>query len=127
MGDMIVVGDTRMTETAADDEHDQLSDTELSRERFDWMETAPSTAIIETIAAVRGVDPTDFGPLYDTVDMDAIDTLFRSNPQTTELRVSFTHAELVVSLVADGTITITRRAGMAANGTDSGSQVIIDS
>lgn len=50
------------------------------RTDYDWSATAPSTAIVEAIAAAEDVDPvalaTDEGtPLYEHVDPDALDAL----------------------------------------------------
>lgn len=39
-----------------------------------------STAIIETVAETAGVDPTALPPLYEYVDVDAIESVFESPP-----------------------------------------------
>lgn len=36
-----------------------------------------SIAVIEAVAEAEGVDPIDLRPLYDSIDPDALDSLFR--------------------------------------------------
>ncbi|WP_436925152.1 HalOD1 output domain-containing protein [Halosimplex amylolyticum] len=44
--------------------------------RFDGdRERAPSTAVIEAVAAAEGVAPTELDPIYDAIDPEAIDRL----------------------------------------------------
>ncbi|WP_415380468.1 HalOD1 output domain-containing protein [Halosimplex sp. TS25] len=38
-------------------------------------ERAPSTAVIEAVAAAEGVAPTELDPIYDAIDPEALDTL----------------------------------------------------
>lgn len=37
----------------------------------------PSRRVVQAVAAAENVDPTDLQPLYDVVDPDALDALFR--------------------------------------------------
>lgn len=37
---------------------------------------SPAEVIVEAVATAAGVDPLELPPLYDSVDLDAIDTLF---------------------------------------------------
>lgn len=48
------------------------------RAEFDWSVVPPSTAVVETVAIAADREPTALEPLYDTVDPDALDTLFSS-------------------------------------------------
>lgn len=48
-----------------------------ARETFDWSQTAPSTAVVETVAAVSDSDHTDLDILADAIDPDALDRLVR--------------------------------------------------
>lgn len=38
--------------------------------------STPSEAVVDALAAVEDVEPTTLDPLYDTVDLEAIDSLF---------------------------------------------------
>ncbi|WP_345779787.1 HalOD1 output domain-containing protein [Halosolutus halophilus] len=42
----------------------------------------PSLAIVEAVAAVEGVAPTEFDPLYETIDPESIDQLFTDSGNT---------------------------------------------
>lgn len=76
--------------------------------RYDWSETAPSTAVIETIAVATNTVPTEADPLYDVIEPDALDDLFDPawGPTTPELDVSFHYQDLEVSVSATGTVTV---------------------
>lgn len=67
-----------------------------------------SVAIVRTIAARDGVDPTDLPPLYHTLDGAALDDLFEptgsGGPRTGS--VSFTYAGKRITVDSDGEITI---------------------
>lgn len=64
----------------------------LVQRSHDWTETSPSVAVLEAIAAVEGVSPTDLHTdhnitLYDSVDLEALDALLTHDSEVT---VSFT-------------------------------------
>lgn len=61
---------------------------ESIRERYDWSETDPSTAIVSTLAELEGTSPDDLDfVLYDHVDPDALDELVPGkNGSTVEFR-----------------------------------------
>ncbi|WP_407075670.1 HalOD1 output domain-containing protein [Natronococcus wangiae] len=42
----------------------------------------PPLAIIEAVAAVEGVAPTELDPIYDTIDLESIDQLFTDQDDT---------------------------------------------
>ncbi|MDS0278714.1 hypothetical protein NDI85_12985 [Halomicroarcula sp. S1AR25-4] len=72
--------------------------------QFDWSVTAPSTAVVQVIAAATGTEPTEGTPLYDSVDSGALDTLFGDADGDPDRRFSFTHEGLTVTLTGDGTV-----------------------
>jgi len=78
--------------------------------RFDPTDDRPVSAdVIDSVAAVTGVDPTDMRPLYEAVDPDALDRLFDpvgDDPADT-LTVSFRYEGETVSVHADGRIAVT--------------------
>ncbi|MBX0295722.1 HalOD1 output domain-containing protein [Haloarcula nitratireducens] len=73
-------------------------------EQFDWAETEPSMAVVETIAAATGRTPAEGTPIYESVDAEAIDTLFGSGNDSPDRRFSFTHEGLTVTVAGDGTV-----------------------
>ena len=72
-------------------------------------EGPPSLTIVEEVAALDGTDPLSLPPLYDAVDPDALDSLFRSssgdNPRAAGA-MQFTYCGYDVRVEADGTIVI---------------------
>lgn len=68
-------------------------DVELVELEYDQVETDPSTAVIDAISDVEGVDPIELSlagdsRLYDAVDPDALDRLV-SEGEAGELEVTF--------------------------------------
>lgn len=45
----------------------------VHRAEYDWTTTSPSAAVVETVAAATDRDPTAIGPLFESVDPDALD------------------------------------------------------
>lgn len=79
------------------------------RRRYDWSETAPSTAVVETVAAAIDRDPVETGPLYDVLDPDALNELFApvgDRPVSPDLDVSFRFEGLTVTVRATGTVSV---------------------
>lgn len=76
--------------------------------RYDWSETDPSAAVVETIAVATNTVPTETDPLYDVIEPDALNTLFDPAWGHTppELRVTFDYDDLLVTVAATGTITV---------------------
>lgn len=71
-----------------------------------------SEAVLQTIADAEGVDPADLeAPLYEALDPDALDALFRTDVGS----VTFGYHGYTVTVFADGTVDIESR------GTASGS------
>lgn len=69
---------------------------------------APSTAVIEAIAAYHGTEPTDLDqPLYEVIDPDALDALF-ANAGTVDRPapdlVAFSYDGCRVQVFRDGSI-----------------------
>ena len=67
-------------------------------------EQGVAVAVIEAVAAAAGRDPTELPPLYETVDPDALDSLFAHRRQRSapdECRFAFAYAGYDV-VVSDG-------------------------
>lgn len=62
-----------------------------------------SEAVLESVADIEGVDPVDLDyPLYDALDPDALDALFRTGGGY----VTFSYHGYVVTAFANGTVDI---------------------
>lgn len=83
----------------SDEESMGASDTDESRDSisaaYDWSTTSPTAAVVETVAAVTGREPTQLDPLFDSLDPEALDALVRSNgrgPNESDVTVAFAFA-----------------------------------
>ena len=76
---------------------------------YDLPERPPSSAVVEAILEIEGLDPDRLAPLYTAVDPDALDSIFddtrRENPGTSHL--SFRYEGYLVRIHGDGTIQLT--------------------
>ena len=78
-------------------------DTTRGEERtYRWSETTPSTAVVETVAAVLDREPTAFDPLFEAVDPEALDAVTLS----ADGLVSFRYAGCLVTVATTGTVTV---------------------
>lgn len=83
-----------------------------ARARYDWSSTSPSDAVLEVVADAVGGGPTSFGPLYDHVDPDALNSIFRSSGSdrpTDGTRVSFVLPDRLVVVRGDGEVVVRTR------------------
>lgn len=76
------------------------------RDRWDD-ETAPSVAIVETVAEVTGKEPAEMPPLQRTIDMDALESLVAERSESS-IRLSFEYVGTAVTVESDGTIEVSR-------------------
>ncbi|WP_136717080.1 HalOD1 output domain-containing protein [Halorientalis salina] len=76
--------------------------------QYDWEATEPSTAIVETVAAVKGDEASEMRPLFTTIDPDAVDSLIATDndAQRSEVSVSLTLAGCEVTVWGHGKICI---------------------
>jgi len=91
------------------DREETLNDdpgTPITRNTYNWGAIDPSTAVIETVAAVAGCDPMALGPLTEHVEPDALDSLVRTANERTTVR--FHYASYLVTVSGDGEITVQR-------------------
>lgn len=75
------------------------------RVQFEWtVRETPSFAIVEAVAAATDREPGVLPPLYESVDVDALDALVtkRSADANGTVRVSFSYATVTVSVDSDG-------------------------
>lgn len=84
-------------------------DISIERNEYDWTSIAPSTAVMETVAAATGCEATAFGPLYETIDTDALDAVVRSMQFQTsddQASVSFGFDGIHVSVHGRGLVVV---------------------
>lgn len=74
---------------------------------YDWSIGTPSEAVVETVAAASGREPTALEPLYRVIDPDALDALFRRRDDDSRIiRVSFDFNDHLVTVQSDGTVVV---------------------
>lgn len=99
---------TDESERSSADEQDVT--TEPVRAQYEWSSTAPSTAVIETVAAAVNREPTNLEPLYESLDSDSLDTLLRSTGCASEdaetVTVSFSFADRQVTVHSRGDVIV---------------------
>lgn len=92
-------------QTGVDEQMDNLE--RVMQAEFDWTNVAPSTAVIEVTAEAANLDSTDLEPLYESVDPDALDRLFRDDRGGTTdrmLSTSFWFSGFRVSIRSSGVV-----------------------
>ena len=69
----------------------------------------PSECVIDAVATISGVSPTELQPLYDAIEPDALDALFdpvhrpgREPPQ----RLTFYYADYEITVCGDATVEV---------------------
>jgi len=75
---------------------------------YEWTESvSPVTAVAEAIAAATNREPTRMPPLFEYVDVDALETLVTTGTEADEpVRVTFSYETHRVSVESDGRITV---------------------
>ena len=79
------------------------------RAQFEWASTAPSMAVIETVAIALDRELTTIEPLYESIDPDALDALLRSNGSlatANDVTVSFVVADHQVTVHSRGDVVV---------------------
>ncbi|WP_135820912.1 HalOD1 output domain-containing protein [Halostella litorea] len=67
---------------------------------------SPSDAVVTAVASVRGEDPTALDPLHESIDGDALDTLFADVSDDAGGYVEFTYAGYDVIVKGDGRVVV---------------------
>lgn len=67
-----------------------------------------SETVVYAIAEATATDPTDLPPLYDVIDLQALDQLFRDRSVNTGMsaRVTFSVEDCEVTVHADGEVVV---------------------
>lgn len=90
-------------EKATDEAHEPI------HAQYEWSSTPPSTAVIETVAIALNCEPTSIGPLYESVNPDALDALLQSNRTLSgqeTLSVCFKFADQLVTVHGTGKVVV---------------------
>ena len=91
------------------DSDEPKGEAETVRAQFEWASTAPSMAVIETVAIALDREPTTIEPLYESIDPDALDALLRSNGSSAAangVTVSFVVADRQVTVHSRGDVVV---------------------
>lgn len=82
-------------------------ETLVEREYLPHTEQSLIEAIVDAVAEAAGVDPVDLPPMFDFIDPDAVDKLFRrSQTGKVDQYLSFRFDEWIVSIHAGGVIRV---------------------
>ena len=81
----------------------QSDDPDALKRRADDSDTPLAESVVNVIANVKGVDPLDIPPLYDSVDLDAVEALLED---TDTQQIQFRHAGFDVVVTSSGDIKI---------------------
>lgn len=87
---------------------DDSSTTTTSSIAANWdadTENTPVYAVVSAVAEAEGVDPVDLPALYETIDPEALNDLFLSDPGTA-ITVEFRYAGYSVTVRGGGTVEV---------------------
>ena len=78
---------------------------------YNWEDTAPSAAVIDTVAFAAHHELSDLPLLYEVVEPEALDKLVTSSnamqaSQDSQLSISFAYANCAVTVKCDGEVCI---------------------
>jgi hypothetical protein len=88
-------------------------------DEFDPESTAVSTAVVCAVAGVLDDRPREIDPLYDVVDLDALDSIFEDTERVPAV-VSFGYEGFDVSVCGSGEIILERADNDEVESTGSG-------
>lgn len=70
---------------------------------FTWGDDeSASGAVVRAVAAYTGQQPISLEPLYESIDPDALDTVFEPNGQTASIEFSYAGFRVQVTASGDG-------------------------
>jgi hypothetical protein len=82
-------------------------DRTYTRTHSGWADTSPSIAVVETVAAITGDEPTAIDPLTESINPDAMDRLVEPATPRSDLSVTFAYNGCTVTAESNGDITVT--------------------
>jgi hypothetical protein len=87
------------------------------RKQYDWTTISPASAVVETVSTALDRAPTSFGPLYDYIDPDALNTVVASSDPTEAINstvVSFLFEAHKVAVYGSGEVVVRPNASSEA-------------
>jgi hypothetical protein len=99
-----------MTDESAGPSDDEATDGAV-RGNYDWDVTAPSTAVVETLAVALNRTEASIDPLYDSIDPETLDAVVQSsrstaNTNTNTTTMAFTVGDRQVTVDSRGTVVV---------------------
>ncbi len=77
----------------------------MSGATLDYHNDSISLHVIEALADATDTAPNELDPLYNTIDPEALDRLFRPD-SSDEIRVTFEYGDSHVEIRGDGTVVV---------------------
>jgi hypothetical protein len=77
---------------------------------------SPSEQVVDAVAACADTDPLDLPPLYESIDTDALDALFRSNGGDCTVVFEYADYEVTVDCGREPDIRVDERDGPSTGG-----------
>ncbi|TMT77917.1 hypothetical protein E2L06_19420 [Haloterrigena sp. H1] len=77
----------------------------MSGATLDYYNDSISLRVIEALADATDTAPNELDPLYNTIDPEALDQLFRPD-SSDEIRVTFEYGDSHVEIRGDGTVVV---------------------
>lgn len=77
----------------------------MSGATLDYHDNSISLRVVEALAAATETAPNELDPLYNTIDPEALDRLFRPD-SSDEVRVTFEYGGSDVEVRGDGTVAV---------------------
>lgn len=75
------------------------------RMKYDPIQTMPSVAVFTAVSNITGRDPLELDPLQESIDCDALNSLFTSN-QATAIQLTFQYSRCEITVDTTGVITV---------------------
>lgn len=67
-------------------------------------EETPGLALVEAISAIEDTDPITLEPLGDAIDVDALDAVVQSTPDSSDMQVSVSYQGYQAFIYTDGSM-----------------------
>lgn len=86
------------------------------RARFDWNETTPTAAIVETVAEASECSSLELPKLYPSINPDSIDSLFPTGPvdAPSNCSLTFDYAGHTVTVTSTGMVEVASTGGRSS-------------
>lgn len=72
-------------------------------ERFSIADDPPSRAVVQAVASIEGIETLELPPLYESIDPDALDALFRGDADG---RITFTYNGYTITVLQNDQVIV---------------------